>query len=227
MRVLTPLAVVFSSFFYGFLISNSFVAQAQELTQEKKPPIVKDLNINKPTPPVSIQSGKPNLRDDWQEQVKKWTQKWNGEIKVGPKDRIERNTERFCLNVKSRLGERWQRYYQNRANQLERIQEVLLILQAKVDYFNSKGLNTSELQNDLNTLSRLVEEYKESYNYFLTLLEQIKDLDCKNYENEFLTKLKQVRDAWLVVRSKRETIRNFYISDIKPDLESLRNQLSE
>lgn len=213
MKKFTLLILVSLLTFFNFFAFNAYRTKAQERETRKTPEVREPAIVR-------------NL-DRWQEQSQRWSEKWNKELKVGPNDVRERNRERFCSNIKPKLDARWQRYYQNRSNQLERIQQALLILQERIDYFNSKGLDTSELQKDLETLTKLVEEYKDAYSSFLSLLEEVKNLDCKNYENEFLPKLKQVKDAWLVVRAKREVIRNFYLNEIRPNLESLRNQLGK
>jgi len=112
-------------------------------------------------------------------------------------------------------------------NRVENIERGVLALQERVEYFKENGLNTSKLEADIATLQELIGEYKTAYADFLTALEEAKSIPCANYEGKFLPELKEAREAWTIVRAKFQAIKDFYLSNIKPDLVELRSQLEE
>ena len=165
--------------------------------------------------------------DMWTDQAQKWTEKWQGTLKENAQEKINQAKERICTATQNRVGARWQKYYDARMNRVENMERGVLALQERVEYFKEKGLNTSKLETDIATLQQLIGEYKTAYTDFLTALEEAKSIPCANYEGKFLPELKQARDAWTIVRAKFQAIKDFYLSDIKPDLVELRSQLEE
>lgn len=165
--------------------------------------------------------------DMWTDQAQNWAEKWQDALKEGAQDRINQAKERICTATQSRVGARWQKYYEARMNRVENMERGVLALQERVEYFKQKGLDTSKLETDIATLQQLIGEYKTAYTEFLTALEEVKSIPCANYEGKFLPELRQARDAWSVVRAKSQSIKDFYLSDIKPDLAELRTQLKE
>jgi len=165
--------------------------------------------------------------DMWTGQAQKWAEKWQGTLKEDAQDKVNQAKERICTATQSRVGARWQKYYDARMNRVENMERGVLALQERVEYFKEKGLNTSKLDADVATLQELIGEYKTAYNDFLTALEEAKTVPCANYEGKFLPELKEAREAWTIVRARFQAIKDFYLSNIKTDLVELRSQLEE
>jgi len=165
--------------------------------------------------------------DMWTRQAQKWAEKWQGTLKEDAQDKINQAKEQICTATQNRVGARWQKYYDARMNRVENIERGVLALQERVEYFKENGLNTSKLEADIATLQELIGEYKTAYADFLTALEEAKSIPCANYEGKFLPELKEAREAWTIVRAKFQAIKDFYLSNIKPDLVELRSQLEE
>jgi len=165
--------------------------------------------------------------DKWTGQAQKWAEKWQGTLKEDAQDKISQAKERICTATQNRVGVRWQKYYDARMNRVENMERGVLTLQERVEYFKDKGLNTSKLEADIATLQELIGEYKTAYADFLTALEEAKTVPCANYEGKFLPELKEAREAWTIVRARFQAIKDFYLSNIKPDLVELRSQLEE
>ncbi len=165
--------------------------------------------------------------DKWTDQAQRWTEKWQGAMREGIQDKVNQAKERICTATQSRVGARWQKYYDARMNRVENMERGVLALQERVQYFKEKGLDTSKLEADITTLQELIGEYKTAYREFLSALEEAKTIPCANYEGKFLSELKEAREAWEVVRAKFQAIKDFYLSHIKPDLAKLRSQLEE
>lgn len=165
--------------------------------------------------------------DLWTEQAKKWAQKWQGVTREGAEDKAKQVRERICAATQDRVETRWQRYYDARMNRVQNMERGILTLQKRVEYFREKGLDTTKLEADIAKLQELVSEYKTAYADFLTALEEAKSIPCANYEGKFLPELKQAREAWDVVRAKARAIKDFYATNIKPDLMNLRSALEK
>ncbi len=165
--------------------------------------------------------------DKWTDQAQKWAEKWKGTLGTRANEVREGSREKICTATQNKVGERWQKYYDARMNRVENLGKSVVALQNRVDYFKNKGLSTTELESDITTLQNLVDEYKTAYMAFLDALEGAKTLPCANYQGGFLPKLKLAKDEWVKVRSASQVVKDFYKSDIKPDLQALRAQLVE
>lgn len=172
---------------------------------------------------------KPNL-DKWAEQSVKWREKFKDEVNLpsGVGDRttaIKERREKVCQNAQGRVNERWSKYYARRTDRLENMGKGIKVLENRIQFYKDKGLNVSKLEADLIALKALVDEYKTEYMKFLDFLEGAKTLPCANHEGEFLPKLKEAKDQWIVVKQKADAIRDYYNDTVKPHLQELRAQL--
>jgi hypothetical protein len=165
--------------------------------------------------------------DKWAEQAQKWIEKWRDKGTLGANDVIKEKRTKICAATQEKVGVRWQKYYDARMNRVENMAKGVVTLQKRIEFFKTKGLSTTELETDIGTLEKLIGEYKTAYATFLAALEKAKNLPCANYQGEFLPKLKEAKTEWAKVGLAAQVIKDFYGSDIKPDLQALRVQLDE
>lgn len=165
--------------------------------------------------------------DKWTEQAQKWADKWKDNLETGANDVVNQGRERICKAAQDKVGVRWQKYYDARMNRVDNMEQGILAVEKRVEFFKSKGLTTTELETDITTLTNLIAEYKKAYTAFLNALEEPKTMSCANYQGQFLGKLKIAKNEWGVVQTEAQTIKDFYQSDIKPDLQALRAQVAE
>lgn len=196
------------------LASQTVLAQTQKLDTVK--PATDRLQVTVAQKP-----------DNWENQAKKWLDKWQKDLKSSTDELVSQTREKICITLQGKVGERWQKYYNMRMSRLDSLENGVLALQERIEYFKAQGLNTSELEGDVTSLQGLVDEYKVAYTEFLDALEEAKVLPCKNYQDRFLPELKEAKDTWLEVRAKSQNIKDFYQSDIKPDLQALRVLLKD
>lgn len=162
--------------------------------------------------------------DKWAEQSQKWLEKWNSQV---ANETPEVKKEKVCNATQKRMTERWDKYVTGRTNRADNLAKGVEKLKSLSVKFAAKGLVVTELNNDITTLEGLVADYNTAFNTFMTALQKAKDMPCANYQKEFLPQLKAAKYEWTKVKAAAVKIRDFYQSDIKPDLQALRVQLDK
>ncbi|HAZ29924.1 TPA: hypothetical protein DCY43_04290 [candidate division WWE3 bacterium] len=168
----------------------------------------------------------PPAADEWMQSAEGWKEKFKVDtIKEKLQERLEAKREEVCARVRSRVGERYEGYYNIKIQRLAHLKKGLEALNSRIAFYKEQGLDTEVLESDYSKLSALASEYESELTKFMTLFDETKDLPCLRYEGDFVSKVQAVRDQWRVVKAKGDEIRDYYRDNVKAHIKALREQL--
>lgn len=140
-------------------------------------------------------------------------------------DRKEKMDERRCKNIETRVDSRLKRY----ENDQQMLENVYGNMQARfarlVARLDSAGADTAKLKADLGTLDSMIEKLYGDHAAFMESLKTTRSSACGQSEGEFKGKLGEARNVLPRIKEQRAEIREFFKTTIKPDLETIRQQL--
>jgi len=102
-------------------------------------------------------------------------------------------------------------------------------LEALIERLNNKDVDTSSLAEDVATLKTMSNELDALWAAYQTAVEKLKDTKCteQGSAEAFHEALEATKAAMADVRTKYQEIKAFFVSDIKPDLQAIRQALAE
>jgi|GEM_PF-6632164 len=109
----------------------------------------------------------------------------------------------------------YQRVYGNMDSRLTRLVERL----------NGVGLDTTKLQAEITTLNSMTQKLYADYDAFISAFRKTEAAACGKTKEEFRSQFENVRSQIALIRSDRAAIKNFFLSNIKPELQRLKAQL--
>lgn len=108
---------------------------------------------------------------------------------------------------------------------------LILSLTERLENFSARlqaaDLDTTGLDEDIATLKTLSDELNTLWTTHGDKIEALKSADCSEGAQSFHEALEAAKIAMADVRAKFKEIKDFLISDIKPELQQLRSQLTE
>ncbi|EKD95332.1 MAG: hypothetical protein ACD_24C00518G0003 [uncultured bacterium] len=138
------------------------------------------------------------------------------------------NQERRCELATQRITEKIAQY----KNLEKRHQGVYLGLGNKLENLISKlkedgytGDNIAALEADVVRLGELVSELNTNYANYLAKLDALKGASCEASDIDFVQALKDARADLNATHLSIVAIKEFYLTDIKPDLAAMREQI--
>lgn len=140
------------------------------------------------------------------------------------------NQERRCELATQRIGEKINRY----RNLEKRHQGVYLGLGNKLENLVSRleedgytGENIEALKADITKLNELAAKLKISYTNYLSKLDELKTASCTDSDVNFQEALKAAREELAATHAVSQEIKEFYLTEIKPDVAAMRTQIHE
>jgi methionine synthase II (cobalamin-independent) len=131
-----------------------------------------------------------------------------------------------CEVVTSRVDIITTRYNQNKERHISRYQKIATTVQNLIAKLEDKGIDTSELKKDLATFVNMKSEFVRSYVDFIENLETSKTHACGNSQGQFANEITNARRNLLSTREKSLEIKLFIINELRPDIESIRDQIN-
>lgn len=140
-------------------------------------------------------------------------------------EKKEEMAEKRCERLEARLQNRINRYEENGGNfggNLSNLQEGIedIIALMKV-----KGLDVSQLETDLQTLIGMIEEYQTLNQKFMEELKRARNSACGGTQEQYQQELNQAREMMKEVKGQVDKIRDFYRTEIRPEILRLRDEL--
>lgn len=139
-----------------------------------------------------------------------------------PKDK---NAITNCEIVENRLNRKIDSFIENKKKHLETYQKSQNRSQAFLDQAVEQKLDTIQLENDLKTLNEKINEFIRRSSEYQISVEQTRNYSCSKPENEFKNSLNQSRQKLIEVTVGAQSVRNFFQTDIIPDIESIKSQI--
>ncbi|OGC80117.1 hypothetical protein A3K01_00615 [candidate division WWE3 bacterium RIFOXYD1_FULL_43_17] len=140
------------------------------------------------------------------------------------------NQERRCELATQRIAEKVSRY----RNLEKRHQGVYLGLGNKLENLVSRleadgytGGNIEALKTDITQLNELAAKMKTSYTNYLSRLDELKTAGCTDSDVNFQEALKTAREELTASGAVIKEIKEFYLTEVKPDIAAMRTQIQE
>jgi hypothetical protein len=150
--------------------------------------------------------------------------------------RYEARVERLTAEREARILERCEQASE-RADQIaDRVTAISTargnLIDAMIDKLErfsqraeSNGLDASALQEDIPTLQTYADELDELWATYQAALEDLKNAQCSEDGDDFHNALEVAKQAHADLRAKYKEIKDFMVSDIKADLQAIREQV--
>lgn len=139
----------------------------------------------------------------------------------------EARAQKRCEVVSELINKRVEIFKKTKTNHQENYDKLLSRLNEVSTKLNEKGLDTTNLNSDIATLTTMVSEYKTKYDSFVTQLEQIQEVVCGENATTYKDTLEQTKTMLQELRQLRIKIREFYLTEVREDLKLLRQQAEQ
>jgi hypothetical protein len=138
--------------------------------------------------------------------------------------------EQRCKNIELRIDTRIKRYENNRQMFENVFGNMIARIQRLIDRLKTKGVDTSKLAADLQTLKVKVDKLLADHKIFMQNIGDAKNIACNENDltgSEVRAKVGEARKVFMTLTQDRLEIRNFYQSNIRPDIMAIRKQLAD
>jgi len=137
---------------------------------------------------------------------------------------VQELKEKRCNRITEFIDKRIQTYDENKTKHIENHQKIVSKITTLMNSLNGKGFDTTQLQNDLNTLNQMVNSFAIKYNQFINTLRTAKTLGCGDSEEDFKQMMEQSRTELKFARDEAQAIWKFINTTIRKDLNDLKVQ---
>ncbi|MFZ5392281.1 MAG: hypothetical protein ACOZAR_03780 [Patescibacteria group bacterium] len=141
------------------------------------------------------------------------------------KTNLEESKEWRCSMITTRIETSIARFDNNKDRHVQTYQEVKQDINDMIVIWKAAGLDTTKLEQDLQTFDQMILDLVSDYSAFIAKLGQTKDLACGEAEGQFKDVLNEARVLMKVVHQDILEIRNFYQTVIRVDLSILESQM--
>ena len=148
------------------------------------------------------------------------TQNLKGKVKEERTTIIANRCEIITKNIDNRLA----RFNDNKNGHAIRYQELKTRLTNLISRLEQKGYDVSKLEADLTVLDTKIKKFADDYVTFIEQLKTTKGFACGQSQGAFADALSKAKDLLRLVRQDAMDIRDYYQTQIKPDLMALRAQ---
>ena len=107
------------------------------------------------------------------------------------------------------------------------IESILEKLNTFASRAETAGYDVTELKADINQLKVLTDTSAASWDVYTEKLDAILDIDCTRDAQAFHDALESAKDAFAELKSHFTIVKDFFTSDIKPDLADIRQQIAD
>jgi|SRR3989344_1198495 len=139
-------------------------------------------------------------------------------IRSEVQERKQELREDMCQRVTDRIGERRQRFEEHRDNRVNIYRGIIERLKNLVTKLKDRGCDASQVETDLTTLEKLVDELVVAFNLFVDKLQAVRIPVCQEEPGDWKTAMAQVREQLQLVKAKHQEVRAFYKDTLKPDV---------
>lgn len=132
-----------------------------------------------------------------------------------------------CQERQVKIGERLEKIASRHSGHMDKLNDAVSKLNNLVSIFSDKGINTSTLESDIDTLEGMIAELNSDHEAVVDSLEAAKSVDCSTIDrdsaqakiDEAKALMQEVKDDVTAIKSFKETVKS-HISDLKGELET-------
>lgn len=137
---------------------------------------------------------------------------------------VSGNVSEACATRQERITLQITRYENNYDRNQAVYQHVQSIVQSALTNLSAKGYDVSKLQADLQTLNGYIQTFQQQTDAVIAQLETAQGYPCGQSEGQFTQAMAEARQLAREAQQTMLTIRTFYQTTIRPDLQTLKNQ---
>lgn len=130
-----------------------------------------------------------------------------------------------CDRVSSNIDKKINNYNLNKEKHIERYNEVKDKLSSLLLKLEAQGINVNELKDDLTILDSKIISFAQEYTKAINDLNLAKTFACGDSEGQFRATVESARTKIINSRDIAKDIINFIKTEIRTDLQQLRDQL--
>lgn len=147
-------------------------------------------------------------------------------VKVKFDDARKTAIENRCTAVKNRLTalDKSQNNLKDHRDSL--VSSILEKLNSFVQRAETAGLDVTELKADVAQLTTLTEQSATSWDSLLSQLGTLLETDCTSDAESFHDSLEDAKDIHAALKDNISAVKDFFSSDIKADLQAIRQQIA-
>jgi hypothetical protein len=157
------------------------------------------------TPGTSVQNKKGQLREEYQNMK-------------------EKIAAAKCTRVEKQVKNRISRFDNQQLNHLASYQKTKTLLEGKIKRLEEKSYEVTTLKADLVEYEKLVQDFKDDYAEYVTILKETQNYACGQSEGIFRSKLADARDQLKVVHQDAVAIRTFWAKTMRLHFLALKEQ---
>ncbi len=139
-------------------------------------------------------------------------------------ERKDERTEQLCENVTNRIENKIKAFENHRDTRVSHYADLITRLNEIATKLEGKGYDVTELKASIAELETMVNDYVSLYADFIAQLSETQEFACGESDGEFKTALQDSKNAWELVKEKRQEIREFYANEIREVIKELREQ---
>jgi len=132
--------------------------------------------------------------------------------------------EQRCSIVTTRIDTMIARYDNNKQRHIEQHRKAIERVSSVVNQLESRGYDVTQLRADLKIWESDIIAFANQYTEFVSALRLSQDYACGKSQGDFKAQLTVARKELADVREASVTVRNFYQTTVRADLQALKNQ---
>jgi len=132
-----------------------------------------------------------------------------------------------CEAINNRVEGRLKQFREEKDQHYARFDKLRERLANISDMAESRGFNVVDLDADIAVLDEKIAKLKTDYALFIDKLAETRNFTCGHSEGQFKAALQAAKDQLNIVREDAKDIKEFYSTEIKADLKSLKEQKRE
>lgn len=128
-----------------------------------------------------------------------------------------------CNEKKARVKNRVENFDDKKNRHMELYTRFQDRLALKIGRWKEMGYDTAKLEEDLNELTEMVDEFSEEYSHYINTLRESEGIVCESGD-VFPDALDEIRQELSDVREKAKEIKDFYYNTVRLDILDLKQQ---
>lgn len=140
---------------------------------------------------------------------------------------LEDHRSFMCERIKNRIKKIVERYDLGKERRVNRFKKIIGRLENIIEKLKEGGRDTSKLEEDLENLNGMVEEFDQKYEKYIGALRKTLEYKCGESGGMFRKKMKEARKYRMEVRDKAVEIKRFLLDTVLPHLRKLKNSINE
>jgi len=129
-----------------------------------------------------------------------------------------------CSKIEESVQKKIANFDESKVKHIEIYTRLSDRLSERITKWKEMGYDVSDLEANKKTLNEKISKYKTDYATFIQKLKDTQQYDCGHSEGEFVSALNKAKTELKVVRQDASEIREYYQTEIRPNILELKKQ---